>query len=251
MKFTIITVNRNDREGLNRTIQSVKEQTYKDYEYLVIDGASTDGSREVIKQYQEVIDYTISEPDTGIYDAMNKGIRRANGDYCLFMNAGDSFFSPTVLEDVAPFVRDKVFYSGDAWAIRKNGKGFIWPSPSRLSILFFIEKSLNHQATFIQTSVLKAFEYNTANRIVSDWEFAFRQYLEYGATYERLEHTVCCYDFQGVSSVNTELSLKEKQAVLDALYLLPSNTHCFPKPATRSFSPVTKRKSLRPWTRSL
>ena len=91
MKLSIITVNRNNKDGLEKTIRSVIRQTSHDYEYIIIDGASTDGSPEIIRNYEENITYWISEPDTGIYNAMNKGIRKAQGDYCLFLNSYSSF----------------------------------------------------------------------------------------------------------------------------------------------------------------
>lgn len=89
MKISIITINFNNKDGIEKTISSVVAQTYKDIQYIIIDGDSTDGSVEVIKKYHEDIDYWISEPDKGIYDAMNKGILKATGDYVLFLNSGD------------------------------------------------------------------------------------------------------------------------------------------------------------------
>ena len=86
MKLSVITINFNNRDGLRKTIESVVNQTYKDFEYIVIDGGSTDGSVDVIKEYTDRIDYWVSEPDKGIYNAMNKGIDVAQGEYCLFLN---------------------------------------------------------------------------------------------------------------------------------------------------------------------
>ena len=86
MLFTVITINYNNAEGLRRTIESVVNQTYTDYEYLIIDGGSTDGSVDVIRKYQEMIAYWVSEKDRGIYHAMNKGMEKVSGDYVVFMN---------------------------------------------------------------------------------------------------------------------------------------------------------------------
>lgn len=88
MKYSIITINYNNADGLRRTIESVVNQTYKDIEYIIIDGGSTDGSVDVIKEYGSQIDYWVSEPDKGIYNAMNKGILQAHGEYLNFMNSG-------------------------------------------------------------------------------------------------------------------------------------------------------------------
>ena len=89
MQLSIITINRNNKTGLEKTIYSVVNQNYKDYEYIVIDGDSSDGSLEVIKRNEKYFSYWVSEPDSGVYQAMNKGIDRANGEYCLFLNSGD------------------------------------------------------------------------------------------------------------------------------------------------------------------
>ena len=100
MKLSVITINFNNRDGLRKTIESVVKQTYKDFEYIIIDGGSTDGSVDVIKEYADKIDYWVSEPDKGIYNAMNKGIDVAKGEYCIFMNSGDVFFSNDVYNEV-------------------------------------------------------------------------------------------------------------------------------------------------------
>ena len=98
MTYSIITVNYNNYEGLRRTIKSVVCQTYKDYEYIIIDGGSTDGSAELIRQYTDHLTFWVSEPDKGIYNAMNKGVAHANGEYLNFMNSGDCFYDENVLQ---------------------------------------------------------------------------------------------------------------------------------------------------------
>ena len=98
MKLSIITINFNDREGLDKTIQSVINQAYKEFEYIVIDGASTDGSVDVIKKYADKLTHWVSEPDSGIYNAMNKGTQMASGEYCLYLNSGDFLAEDDVLE---------------------------------------------------------------------------------------------------------------------------------------------------------
>ena len=100
MTLSIITVNLNNRDGLLRTIESVISQTFKDFEWIVIDGGSTDGSKELIEQYADHFAYWVSEPDTGIYNAMNKGIKMAKGEYMQFLNSGDFLRSSTILYDV-------------------------------------------------------------------------------------------------------------------------------------------------------
>ena len=112
MKYSIITVNYNNREGLKRTIESVIHQTFRDFEFIVIDGGSTDSSAEVLKAYDEHISYWVSEKDNGIYDAMNKGIRKATGDYLNFMNSGDCFYDDDVLRNVTAYASDADIITG-------------------------------------------------------------------------------------------------------------------------------------------
>ena len=100
MTLSIITINYNNLEGLKKTIESVCSQTYRDYEWIVIDGGSTDGSRELIEENKSHIHYWVSEPDNGIYHAMNKGIAQAKGDYCQFLNSGDYYIAPNTLQQV-------------------------------------------------------------------------------------------------------------------------------------------------------
>ena len=98
MKYSIITVNYNDAQGLEDTIKSVVSQTYNDYEFIIIDGGSTDDSKYIIEENQSQIDYWVSEPDKGIFNAMNKGILASKGDYLIFMNSGDCFYNEKVLD---------------------------------------------------------------------------------------------------------------------------------------------------------
>lgn len=123
MKYSIITVNYNNKEGLRNTIESVIHQTYRDFEFIVIDGGSTDGSAEVLKEYDSQITYWVSEKDKGIYNAMNKGIAKATGDYLNFMNSGDCFYDEGVLGRVARVETDADFIVGrDYHSTKRHSK---------------------------------------------------------------------------------------------------------------------------------
>ena len=100
MKLSIITINYNNLEGLKKTYESVVCQTWTDYEWIIIDGGSTDGSREFIEEHQDKFAYWCSEPDKGVYNAMNKGIAKAQGEYLNFMNSGDRFYDHQTLNEV-------------------------------------------------------------------------------------------------------------------------------------------------------
>ena len=152
--ISIITVNLNDVEGLKRTMTSVFEQTYKEYEYIVIDGGSTDGSKEYIESHSDKIDTWVSEKDSGIYNAMNKGIKVATGEYFLFLNSGDWLHKVNILEITAPvFSNNYSIYYGNVERIYNGNKKKIKTYPSQLSFSFFIDSALAHQAVFIKRSL--------------------------------------------------------------------------------------------------
>lgn len=134
-KVTIITVNYNNLEGLKRTIPSVLSQTFHDYEYIVIDGGSTDGSKEYIESQQQGLTYWVSERDKGIYPAMNKGIAQAHGEYCIFMNSGDHFFSSVALEQAALELDGTDFCVGKTIVIDER-LAYLCTPPQKLSFNF-------------------------------------------------------------------------------------------------------------------
>ena len=214
-KVTVITVNLNNLEGLKRTAESVIAQTSRDFEYIVIDGGSTDGSREYIAQLPRV-DYWVSEPDKGIYNAMNKGIRMAQGEYCIFMNSGDAFFAPDVLDQVIPRLNGGDFYVGQPMLMRDDQmeRGHM---PDTMTLEFLLEDSINHQCTFTRTAILKESPYNENRRIVADWERFFKEWLFRGRSYHPLDITVAYSFLDGISSTNLETSRKEKAGVIASL----------------------------------
>lgn len=213
MKLSIITINFNDKTGLEKTINSIINQTWADFEFIVIDGASTDGSKEILEKYQNQISHWISEPDTGVYNAMNKGIRIANGEYLIFMNSGDSFVDPTILEKIAPqleFSTDIVF--GDAIFVANNDETII-NFPKKLNFSFFYENSLCHQSTFLHKSLFLDNQYNEYFKIVSDWEFNVKNICLYGKSYKHIDEVICYYDLNGISSTQKILDLEERNKV--------------------------------------
>lgn len=219
MKISIITINYNDAVGLKRTIKSVISQTFQDKEFLIIDGLSTDGSVDVIKQYSDHISNWVSEHDTGIYNAMNKGIRMATGDYCIFLNSGDSFFSNKVLENAQHYLKTgKDIYNGNSLYI-KNGSKIIWYCKGEKdnSLLFFFNSSICHQASFIKTSVVLKYKYDENLKMVADWKFWLEAICLNHASYEAIDLDVCCFDVGGITSTHRDLGLQERRKVLSEL----------------------------------
>ena len=215
MKLTVITINFNNRDGLRKTIESVKRQTYQDFQYVVIDGGSTDGSKQVIEEYAEYIDYWVSEPDNGVYNAMNKAIDVAYGEYCNFMNSGDIFYNDSVLEEVSVKLFDASILVGDV----QLTDGRVFPSPSNISLGYFYCKKdnstrLNHQASFIKSKLLKKYYYDECYKIVSDWKFLIQTLIYDNLPYKKLDNIIAVYDLSGISTVNYQLDRIERESVL-------------------------------------
>lgn len=204
-KISIITVNYNNKVGLVNTINSVLRQTYyNNIEYIVIDGGSTDGSADLIRQCSEKLFYSVSEKDNGIYEAMNKGIEKATGDYCLFLNSGDYFCNNSVIESAVRYLDKDIVY-GD---IKLNGR-MVKKYSSTLDVHYFDYESLPHPASFIKTSLLKDRNYDTDFNIISDWIF-FRESIARGVTYRHIDLPISNFFLGGKSSDEKALS-KEKE----------------------------------------
>lgn len=221
-KLSIITINYNNKEGLQKTINSVLNQTWKDFEYIVIDGGSTDGSEKIISHYKTLFSYCISEPDNGIYNAMNKGINVAKGDYLLFLNSGDELNDLTTLQTLEKFLDHKAdIYYGNANYIENEGE-IKRTYPEKLSFSFFMEQNLSHQASFIKRTLFHTFLYNENYKIVSDWEFFIYQICKQNVVYKYLDLTICKYDTAGISSnrENNKLMASERAQTIEKYFPL-------------------------------
>jgi len=159
MIISVITINFNNAVGLNKTINSVIHQEFKDFEYIIIDGGSNDGSLNIIKENENEIDYWVSEKDKGIYDAINKGINVARSEYLIFLNSGDSFADDKVLsiysDSIRTYPETHIFYS-DIKTVSTKGMGS-WRHPDNLNISYFKKNNLNHQATLIRKTLFTEF----------------------------------------------------------------------------------------------
>lgn len=213
MKLSIITINYNNRSGLRKTIESIVNQTLQEFEYIIIDGGSTDGSVEVIKEYADRIDYWVSEPDKGIYDAMNKGIDQAKGEYCLFMNSGDCVYLPTTVAEVYTQLDGTDIISGTTI----TDQGVVWAAPNTINFRFLFETTVNHQSTFIHSQMMKRLKYDTSYKIVSDWKFLLECLIIHNGSYKAIKSTIALYDTSGISSINLEHLIKERLEILSAL----------------------------------
>lgn len=202
-KISIITVCFNDLAGLKKTLPGVFAQKWRgDTEIIVIDGGSTDGSVEFIKNNSDKIAYWCSEPDKGIFNAMNKGVARATGDFCIFMNAGDCFASEDVLakifDDASEEIENADIVSGSTY-YQKAGKtiGF-GTAPKDLTFAFFYKKTLQHQSTFVRREWLLKYPYDETFKIVGDIKFWIQSLIFDCAKYARTLVPVANFDIAGV-----------------------------------------------------
>lgn len=208
-KVSVVTVCRNCRDTIEATMRDVLGQTYPDVEYIVIDGASTDGTRDIVARYADRLAYWVSEPDRGIYDAMNKGIRAATGDWIIFRNAGDSFFRPTSIEEVFGWYADRgeALIIGGMRCVGAHGCHDRFYNAAAANV--WLRAYIPHPATFIRLTVQRAHPYSTQYRIASDYRM-FQTLMLEGARVALFDGIVALFDCEwGISSTQLPLSWKE------------------------------------------
>jgi glycosyltransferase involved in cell wall biosynthesis len=200
MWLSIITINKDNALGLEKTCQSVICQDFDDFEWIIIDGASGDNSINIIKKHSNRISYWISESDTGIYNAMNKGIREARGEYCLFLNSADWLISSTTLQDVfietSNLIPADIFYSN---RISSDGNVLIYMD--NITINELLKIGINHQNSIIKRSLfLKHGFYNEELRIASDVEFFLKEMWIYKSKFTKIDTNISIFDINGIGS---------------------------------------------------
>lgn len=203
LKFSVITVCLNAAPHIEAAIKSVLSQSYPNIEFVVIDGGSTDGTVEIINRYKDRLGYFVSEPDKGLYNAMNKGIKAATGDVLFFLNSDDYFVDDSVLDDVArAFVRNAeaeiifgnlIFTDGaKRWVKKQKFDGI----RERLA-----RNHVQHQTLFARKEVFElAGGFYEEYKIVSDYEWEIRAFLVHGCRYAYMDRDISVMSTQGVSS---------------------------------------------------
>lgn len=218
MKLSIITINYNNIVGLQKTIDSVVSQLIHDFEWIVIDGGSTDGSKELIEQNKQYIAYWCSEPDKGIYHAMNKGISASHGEYLMFLNSGDSLYDNKVVERVVSLLNDKDIYVGRINSIgRENASDEEQADFSPEGILRKLTFTwIPHQASFFKRTLFDKYGlYREDYKIASDW-WAYFCFLVMGkAIIEPVPIVIANYDTAGVSASNHADAIVEQEKMLN------------------------------------
>lgn len=212
--ISIVTINKDNKEGLRKTIESVISQTYFSYiEYIIIDGASTDGSVDVIKEYEDYIDYWVSEPDNGIFNAFNKSLSRLKGDYVLFLNSGDYLASETIIEGASKYLGEYDILYGNIIAFNENGNHIksreIAYCKEKLDESFFRRTAMPHQASFIRTDYQKQHPYDETFKIAGDWKFFREAIMKNKCTYSTIPFAISYYGEDGISTKNRNLFREE------------------------------------------
>jgi glycosyltransferase involved in cell wall biosynthesis len=215
-KLSIITINLNNAQGLRKTIESVVNQTYNDFEYIIIDGGSSDGSVELIKEYADKITYWVSEPDNGIYNAMNKGILKATGEYCLFLNSGDWLVDNILSLVFNNAINVDILYGNiiKQYSI-KESEIFKGCAKEYLTLLDFMFDKISHQAAFIKRNLFLIFGFfDERFKIASDVLFFARVIIKENVTYKYIDLNITNFDPYGIGNFGED----EKKIALETLF---------------------------------
>lgn len=217
--LSIITINFNNVQGLKKTISSVISQTWKHYEFIIIDGGSTDGSKEVISSFSKNLNYCVSEKDAGIYDAMNKGILQAKGEYLLFLNSGDTLESTHSLTTILPLIDTQKDIIACYCQLENDNK--VVKVPQQIQFSSFWYKSICHQAVFIKRELFQKIGlYNASLKITADWEFFVKAFFLHNASYQAVPKTLSVIESGGLSSSQSgyEQAQIERKQVYENLF---------------------------------
>lgn len=216
--LSIITFNLNNSGGLRRTLRSIAIQQSPEVECVVIDGGSTDDSLKAAADYRHVVTTLVSEPDGGIYAAMNKGWRQASGKYCLFLNAGDELYSAAVIGSLVPKLTDSDadYLYGDLNIVDANGRSGIQEFNEPISLNYLFRWFVPHPASCIKRSLLQQLNgYAEQYRIISDWIFSVQAFCQ-GARFEHVPLCIANFYLDGISSTQQELASREKEKAFGA-----------------------------------
>lgn len=213
IKISVITINLNNLEGLKRTVKSVLDQNHPDIEYLLIDGGSTDGAKEFIQDNQDSFAFYLSEKDTGVYDAMNKGIRKSTGDFLIFLNSGDVFSDSDSLSKLIENSNGEELVYGNILVVESD-KSYLKTYPEILTFKYFYYDSIPHPACLISKELFERYGlYDTTLKIVSDWKFFLLSVVKYRCSYRYVDEMISTFGVDGLSSLSTNRKLQENERV--------------------------------------
>lgn len=253
-RISIITVCYNEESEIKDTCESVVGQTYRDYEWIVVDGGSTDKTIEILEKYNKGISKLISEKDSGVYNAMNKGIKMAKGEYLIFLNGGDYFFEKNILKKIFEEndFKEDILY-GDCFVFNKNGSKGIVRFNDNIDKFYLLGTCINHQSTFIRRKLFKKFGlYDENYKILADYEKWFC-FLKNKVIFQKVPFIVSNFKFfDGLSSQEKTkmLNKKEREIIIKKYFkkeeLLKHRISCYFKKVfydIKSFASTSKKKT--------
>lgn len=250
IKITIIIVTYNCVNVISQAIESVITQTYKNIEFIIIDGNSTDGTKEVIKRYEDKISFWLSEDDTGIYEAMNKGINYATGDYIYFLGADDSLVDDYIIDEVVNkyFVNDNTIelLIGKVWMVNEKlnlqkESGNHFPIKEIL-----IGKMVAHQGLFAKIDVMKAFLFNSKYQLAADFDFMVKC-VNNNIKIRFIEDKIAFYSIFGESSLQIKKCLNEYLDILKSNQVSEANVEKFLVRNKKQLNGIKKKRKFLDW----
>jgi glycosyltransferase involved in cell wall biosynthesis len=240
MKLSIITINYNNAGGLKKTLDSILGQTESSFEYIVVDGGSMDGSKDLLEKSTGVT-YWISEKDKGIYDAMNKGILKASGEYLIFINSGDRLYEPDTIKKIIPQLDGTSVVYGNM-KIDDGGElkeGFM---PDKIDLKQMMNDTLWHPVSFIKKELFDKYGlYKTDYKICGDYDFFFNVIVDKKVSLRHVNQFICVFDLTGISSKPENVALiKEEKTKIQRNYLSEEQIAEFKKSQNRKTNFFTR-----------
>jgi glycosyltransferase involved in cell wall biosynthesis len=222
--LSIITINKNNSVGLQKTIRSVINQTFSDLEYIVIDGKSTDGSVAIIQEFADSINYWVSENDSGIYHAMNKALQLSSGTYCLFLNSGDYLYENSTLQTVFAKKQISDILYGNMLIDWNNGSLTVGRMPQRITLKHMIKDTLWHPVSFIKRNLFeKLGGYDESLSIAADYDFFLKAIFVEQASLAYLNQVISVFTVDGISSLpSNQMTLREERNKIQKRYFSAS-----------------------------
>jgi len=223
MKISIITVVYNAVETIEQTIRSILMQTFDDKEYIIIDGGSTDGTLDIIKKYSSDLFY-ISEPDKGIYDAMNKGIDIAKGEYCFFLGADDGLSAANILENISLELTPEVdVLTGFVWIVNEQShRQYLYGNNYGRSKSDDLVKGgimAHHQGLFVKSEIMKKHKFDISYKIAADYKLLLELWLNPNYVVKKTNQIISFFSNAGVGSVYFQKRFEEHKQIVEALPL--------------------------------
>ena len=219
MKISIITVSFNAAKTIEQTISSVVNQTYKNIEFIIIDGGSTDGTVDIIKKYHDKIAFWCSEPDKGIYDAMNKGIKKSTGDYIQIIGSDDCLYSRDTIQNVVDSIDDETdIFSAARFEVDEEKKiQILTTNESAKYYKRGVLPWMPHTGIFVKGSYMKKNLFDTAYKIAADYKFILQAYMDKNVKFQYEDFPVAFFSLSGVSNINRQEQKEERNRLCDEL----------------------------------